>query len=111
MTPLIEHYQTLSKEDQKKLCKRYYEWASRHDCAVTGVEYPYTGKAHHLRLPNNAGTSLKPPHIYMIPMIDDIHTDIETKSVGWAENYWSKELGYKVCFIDILERLHKEFMG
>ena len=106
---MIEFYKGLTKEQQKKINKLYFGWVIKQDCAITGVDNKFCGYPHHLRLSNNAGTSIKPPHIYMIPMKNDIHTDCENMTIPEAEKKWSAEMGVEINFENILTGLHDLF--
>ena len=94
MTPLIAKYNSLNKildaKERKRMCRVYMAWLRENH---PGCEL------HHLRLPNNAGTGIKPIDLYCVPL-----SNIEHRMV---HNGKYKNSDY----IEKLKKLHSQYMN
>ena len=90
MTPLIIHYNTLPREEQKKLSKEYFEWLK---------DTFHWLQRHHIRTNNNAGMGMKPDDIYCIPVSAEKH-----QRIHWGKVSLERQL-------EFLELCHKQFMS
>lgn len=68
--------------------QEYLDFIRRSRCAVTGRDSPC--HAHHVRIGNTGGTSLKPSDYRAIPLSGELHTELHL--VG-EKSFWEK---YKI---------------
>lgn len=111
MTKLLEYRQNLNpvldKKKIRKLERDYWTWIRQQSCIISNeilldndyiVEIP-----HHVRMPGNAGTSLRPSNLYAVPLKLRFHIEWEHEGNRFMERKYDFEIW------DKLTNFHEEF--